>query len=300
MAMMDGNDPRAGGGGGTDWWSENAPPPPTAQSGPITDPNDPRLSDPAYATDPNVLSWLNQRYGAGGTALNQPTPTTTWDPNQQGWNPAPTPTETVKTTQNPVNPVAPGAVPQGVPTSGFGAAPTPYASDPNAPQYEPLPTYVPPTWTGGDFQNPTEQDLYNSPGYQARLDQRLKGQARQFASQGTVLNGGTLKALDRSAQDYATGEYQTLRNNSFEAYKQRYSQFTDAAGMDLGARTLNANQNQNTFANRTATYNQGNARTLSDYITNVTNNRNAELDYWNRLNDVNNTGANLAGGSYRV
>jgi hypothetical protein len=190
--------------------------------------------------------------------------------------------------------------PQGPPSSGFGAAPPTYASDPNAPQYQPLPTYVAPTWTGGDFVNPSEEDLKSSPGYQARLDQLIKTKTRQAAAQGTVLSGGTLVALDRAGQDYASNEYQTFRNNALDAYKQKYAQFTDAAGMDLNARTVNANQNQATFANRTQTYNTGNARTLSDYLTNVTAQRNAELDYWNRLNDVNQTGSNLAGSSYKA
>ena len=75
---------------------------------------------------------------------------------------------------------------------------------------------------------------------------------------------------------------------------QKYKQFTDAAGMDLNARTINANENQNTFANRTQTYQAGNNRTLSDYITNLTGKRNSELDYWNRLHDVNQTGLSAA------
>jgi hypothetical protein len=191
------------------------------------------------------------------------------------------------------------AAPIGLPSSGFGAAPPPYHSNPDAPQYQPLPDYHAPTWTGGDFVNPTLDDLHNAPGYQARLDRLMTTRERAAAAQGTILNGGTLVALDRAGQDYAANEYQTLRSNALEAYKQRYSQFQDAAGMDLNARTINANQNQQTFANRTGTYNTDNARTLSDYLTNVTAQRNAELDYWQRLNDVNNTGAGLAGGSYR-
>jgi hypothetical protein len=213
-----------------------------------------------------------------------------------GWAPAVTPKPTtvdpvVTTTAVPPPPV------YGVPTSGFGAAPIPYASNPDAPQYQSMPTYVPPTWQGGDFVNPTADELYASPGYQARLDRRLQAQSRQQAAQGTVLNGGSLKALDRNAQDYATGEYQTLLNNSYDAYVQKYKQFTDSAGMDLQARTVNANENQNSFANRTQTYNTGNARTLSDYITNVTNKRNSELDYWSRLNDLSSQGGNLSGNS---
>jgi hypothetical protein len=206
--------------------------------------------------------------------------------------------------------------PAGPPASGFGSevatyTPPVYASNPNAPQFTPLPAYVAPTWTGGDFVNPTMEEVQASPGYQSRLDQLMKTRERQSAAQGTILSGGTLKALDRAGQDYATGEYQTYRTNALENYKQRYGQFTDAAGMDYNARTLNANENNQTFQNQTNTYNTGNARTLSDYITNVsgqrtavqdaaTAKRNAETDYWSRLQDLNSTGSQLASSSYRV
>jgi hypothetical protein len=186
----------------------------------------------------------------------------------------------------------------GQPTGGFGGQPPPYQSDPNAPDYQPLAPYVPPTWTGGDYVAPTEADLLASPGYGARMDRLLTGKARQYAAQGTILNGGTQVALNRSAQDYATGEYQTLRANTMEAYRQRYSQFQDTAGMSLAARTLNGNENQNNFMNRTSRYLQGNQRTLSDYLTNLTARRNWENDYWSRLNDLNQTGAGAAGGSH--
>jgi hypothetical protein len=295
-------DPNADPSGG-DWWSQNPPP---APSGPITGPTDPRLTDGAYASDPNVLAWLNQIYAPGGTApggnaLAPPTPDTTWNPQQQAWNPGLTPAPMpVPNTPPPGGITSPIYTGLGVPTSGFGAAPAPYVSNPNTPTYQPLPTYQAPTWQGGDFVNPTINDLYNSPGYGARLDQRMKAAGRQFAAQGTILNGGTLKALDQTGQDYATNEYQTLRNNSLDAYKQKYAQFTDAAGLDLNARTINANQNQNTFANNMTAYNAGNSRTLSDFLTNTTATRNSELDYWQRLQDVNNTGAGLAGNSYKV
>jgi hypothetical protein len=241
-----------------------------------------------------------------------------WDARLQMWQPGDPPGTTTPadtggggstggggtsgggTTVAPSTPGATWNAPIGLPATGFGAAPPTYQSDPNAPQYQPLPTYVAPTWTGGDFVNPTEADLIASPGYQARLDRLMQTKTRQAAAQGTILSGGTLQALDRAGQDYATNEYQTFRNNALDAYKQKYSQFTDAAGMDLNARTINANQNNTTFANRTATYNTNNARTLSDYLTNVSAQRNAELDYWGRLTDVNNAGANLAGSSYRA
>jgi len=275
-----------------DWWSQNAPPAPgfTPDPGHGTAVAPPTFT-PAPGSNPTTLNpdWRAQ----GGVPAG---PGTHWDPARGMFVPDAAPA---------ADPTKPGGggggstttQPIGVPTSGFGSAPAPYASNANAPTYTPLATYVPPTWTGGDFVNPTEADLHAMPGYQSQLDAGLQARQRSAAAQGTVLNGGTLKALDRYGQDYANTSYQTLRNNSLDAYKQKYAQFTDAAGMDLNARTINANQNQNTFANNMNTYTTGNARTLSDYLTNVTTNRNAELDYWNRLQDVNNTGANLAGGS---
>ena len=290
MAMMDGNDPR--GGGEQDWWAANQPPATPLQGvigGPIpTNPdgtqvgggtpwapgaNAPSGAPPGYHWDPTLFMFVADAPGP------KPNPEPTGGGGGGGAAPAPT---------------------IGVPTSGFGAAPPVYASNPNAPAYNPMPTYVPPTWQGGDYQNPTEADLLASPGYGARLDNLIKGQGRRYAAQGTILNGGTLQALDRSAQDYASNEYQNLRNNTFEAYKQKYQQFTDAAGMNLAARTANANENQNTFANNTSSYLSGNARTLSDFLTNATAKRNSELDFWSRLQDLNSTGASLAGGSYRA
>lgn len=266
-----------------DWWTQNAPPPaPAVNAGPI--PTNPDGSQVGGGTP----------WAPGASAPSSAPPGYHWDASLAMFVPDKS-TQTGTTTPPPPPPLPPA--PLGVPTSGFGAAPPIYASDPNAPQFEPPPDYVPPTWTGGDYTNPTEADLLASPGYQSRLDTLIKGKTRGYAAQGTALNGGTLVALDRAGQDYASNEYQNLRANTLENYKLRYGQFQDAAGMDLNARTINANQNQQTFLNRTNTYNTGNARTLSDFLTNATGKRNSELDYWNRLQDVNNTGANLAGGS---
>lgn len=299
MARMDGNDPI--GGGATDWWTENAPPPPaTGGSESLYDAVAQlyRTALGREGTAAEIHQWADGKTPGDLAGIQQAIYNS--DEAKAYSTRQSTPAVVPKATETP-NPTTPPPVttpaPIGVPTSGFGSAPAPYASDPNAPVYQPLPTYVAPTWTGGDFVNPTEADLLASPGYQARLDTLMKGKSRQYAAQGTILNGGTLVALDKAGQDYATNEYQTLRNNSFDAYKQRYQQFTDAAGMDLAARTANANENQNTFANRTATYNSGNARTLSDYLTNATTTRNSELDYWNRLSDVSGAGASLAGAS---
>lgn len=306
MATRDDQNPNGGG----DWFDQNAPPAPAASGDPWT-PQELAESQ-AWANQyytshqiPNTVGvpddlangYVRQRRNGAShaEAMNY---LTTVLPGVLGWDKytAASPDAPPSPPPGPSAP-PPTATPPGVPTSGFGAAPPPYASDPNAPVYQPLDPYTAPLWTGGDYVPPTVEDLYASPGYQARLDRRLQGDSRHFAAQGTILNGGTLKALDRSAQDYATSEYQTLNANKYDQYKTRYAQFADAAGRDLASRSVNAADANTTFANRTATYSNGNARTLSDYITNVTNNRNSELDYWSRLMDLNRTGADLAGGS---
>lgn len=49
--------------------------------------------------------------------------------------------------------------------------------------------------------------LETSPGYQFRLGEGLKALERSAAARGTLLTGGTLKGLERYAQDYASNEY---------------------------------------------------------------------------------------------
>jgi hypothetical protein len=294
MATMDGNDPNAGG----DWWSQNAPQVAATTGAPTGD-----YQRIAVAPDGVPIYQNGSRYftrSPDGSIQEQfQGGLPDWLKQQLGQMPKPNP-EPIGGGGGGTITGDTGAVPFGVPTSGFGAAPQPYISNAAAPVYQPMPTYTPPTWTGGDFVNPTAADLYASPGYQTRLNTGLQGRERSAAAQGTILNGGTQKALERYGQDYANNEYQTLRNNSLDAYKQKYAQFTDAAGMSLAARTANANENQNTFQNNTNSYLQGNSRTLSDYLTNLTAKRNSETDYWGRLQDLNQTGANLAGGSYRA
>jgi len=56
--------------------------------------------------------------------------------------------------------------------------------------------------------------------------------------------------------------------------------------MDLNARTVNANDTQQTYQNRATNYLQNNNRTLQDYLTNLNARRNSELDYWQRNVDT--------------
>lgn len=68
------------------------------------------------------------------------------------------------------------------------------------------------------------QGLEQSPGFQFRLGEGLKALERSAAARGTLLTGGTLKGLQRYAQDYASGEY-----------GQRVNQLSNLAALGLNA-----------------------------------------------------------------
>ena len=55
------------------------------------------------------------------------------------------------------------------------------------------------------LQNP--QEIYNTPGYQFRLNEGLTNLQRQKAAGGMLRSGATLADITRYAQDYATSEY---------------------------------------------------------------------------------------------
>jgi hypothetical protein len=175
----------------------------------------------------------------------------------------------------------PGALPE-TPFGGIGSTPSPY---------------VAPTWTGGPaptapqlqtFTAPTEAQLEASPGYQSRLAAGLQARNRSAAAQGSVLNGGTQEALARYGQDYASNEYSNL------------------FGQSLATNQNNNNVTQGNFGNAFQTY-QANYGAFTDaanrgfnaYQANVGNARNAGNDYWAHLNDLYQTGASTAAGSYK-
>lgn len=78
---------------------------------------------------------------------------------------------------------------------------------------------------GETFQAPTSLTEQNDPGYQARLalgDQSLQQSA---AARGSVLTGGTAKALDTYGQDYASNEYNQVYNRALTGYTTNYNAY---------------------------------------------------------------------------
>lgn len=89
------------------------------------------------------------------------------------------------------------------------------------------------------WQMPTGLTEENDPGFQARLAEGQKALERSAAARGTLLTGGTMKDLNRFAQDYASNEfanvvnrslqdYQTNRGNAFQNYQTNFQNALDA------------------------------------------------------------------------
>lgn len=94
------------------------------------------------------------------------------------------------------NPVGQPSASVGNPGGSFGSLLTPYQ----------------------DFQAPTGLTMENDPGYQARLQLGTDALQRSAAARGNVLTGGTAKALDTYAQDYASNEYGNVYNRALQSY----------------------------------------------------------------------------------
>jgi hypothetical protein len=80
------------------------------------------------------------------------------------------------------------------------------------------------------FNAPTGLTEMNDPGYQARLKLGTDALQRSAAARGGVLTGGTAKALDTYAQDYASNEYNNVFNRALTDYTTKYNAYnTDQA-----------------------------------------------------------------------
>lgn len=237
-------------------------------TGPVTDPHDPRLADPTYANDPNVLTFLTGIYGNNGTAFNPPAGTPGWDPQTQTWN-APAAKETTPggtTTPPPTTPPPTG----GAPPPSVGTSSDPGAGDGGGtPGYTPPAPYVPPPAFSFDpFSDPSADDVLNDPGYQFERDQGLSAIGANRAAAGTLNTGGTLKDYVGFANNLASthygqfrdrklSTYATNRQNALDTYNTNYgtqyrdpwttnyqSQYTDPFQFDMQGAGLKQNNTQ--------------------------------------------------------
>ena len=78
---------------------------------------------------------------------------------------------------------------------------------------------------GSTFSAPTGLTAQNDPGYQARLQLGTDTLQKSAAARGSVLTGGTAKALDSYAQDYASNEYGNVYNRALDTYSTNYNAY---------------------------------------------------------------------------
>jgi hypothetical protein len=140
----------------------------------------------------------------------------------------------------------------------------------------------------GSFTAPTDITEQNDPGFQARLKLGTDAIQKSAAARGSVLTGGTAKALDQFGQDYASNEYGNVYNRALTDYSTKYNaynndqtnQFNRLAALSGSGQTTAtnlANQGQNASNNVTGNllntaqnvgqqYNNAAAATASGYV----------------------------------
>jgi hypothetical protein len=96
------------------------------------------------------------------------------------------------------------------------------------------------------FQAPTGVDFTNDPGYKARYQMGLDQLTNSAAARGGLLSGGSEKAFQNYAQDYASNEYGNVYNRALQSYGtnqgnyytgqgNQFNRLSSLAEMGLGA-----------------------------------------------------------------
>lgn len=106
------------------------------------------------------------------------------------------------------------------------------------------------TKTGGQLNRRfTMEDFIKDPGYDFRMAEGAKALERSAAARGGVLGGGTLKALARYNQDFASSEV----NNAYSRWNNdntnTYNRLAGLAGIGQQANSMNQQAGQNYVTN---------------------------------------------------
>ncbi len=122
------------------------------------------------------------------------------------------------------------------------------------------PSWLTGPYVPGTFTAPTEQELFQDPGYKARLDASQQAFERGAAAKGSILSGGSQVALGRRMQTQAADEYQNL-------YGRKFGEFGAKEGLNFNARSVNENTYQNDVGNSLNQYNTR-YKAYQDFINN--------------------------------
>jgi hypothetical protein len=161
----------------------------------------------------------------------------------------------------------------------FGLSTTPYT-----PEAYTGGTYQAPEWTE-QFAAPTMAQAEAEPGYKFALQQGQRGLEGAAAARGSVLSGGTQKALANYNRTAAEGNYSNVYNRALGEYGQRRQNF---AG--------NVAQNQGNYQNRFGEYLNRNATGLQAYLANQANRTGAIRNWWEQQNQTAARGLSAARG----
>jgi len=102
---------------------------------------------------------------------------------------------------------------------------------------------------GADYMRDfTAADFQQDPGYDFRMKEGQKALERSAAARGGLQSGGTLKALSKYGQDYASNEYQNAYTRFNADRDRRFGRLSSLAGFGQNANAQNAATGQN-YAN---------------------------------------------------
>jgi hypothetical protein len=100
--------------------------------------------------------------------------------------------------------------------------------------------------SNADFQRDfTNADFQQDPGYQFRMSEGMKALERSAAAKGGLATGGTLKALTRYGQDFASNEYNNAYNRFNADRDRRFNRLSAIAGVGQTANTQLGQAGQN-------------------------------------------------------
>lgn len=139
---------------------------------------------------------------------------------------------------------------------------------------------------GQQFQAPTGLDMQNDPGYMERLKLGTDALQKSAAARGSVLTGGTAKALDTYAQDYASNEYGNVYNRALQSYDTNYNAFNNNQTNQFNRLAALSGVGQ-----QTATNLAGQGQAASNNVTN-----NLLTSAQQQAQQINNAGAATASG----
>jgi hypothetical protein len=170
----------------------------------------------------------------------------------------------------------------------------------------------------GDLANPdfkrdfTSADFQKDPGYDFRMQEGQKALERSAAARGGLQSGGTLKALSRYGQDFASNEYNNAYNRFNADRDRRFNRLSSIAGLgqtannQIGAAGQNyANQvgaNQMGAANAAGAAGIASANAWGNSLSGIGNlgMQGLWMNQWRQQQQANPIAANMAGQPYKT